>query len=83
MNIKDRVLIQQALNKNSVNHSVIANSSRSVNYDQTSITIDNTRGVVIFQHKDTIVELDLREGLFMGVRVNHINTLVQQLAEFF
>ena len=78
MNHREKRLIQQGLNQNSVNHSVITISSRSVKHEYTSITIDNARGVVVFQHKDKIVELDILNAIVMGIKLRRINGVVRQ-----
>ena len=67
MNTKDRLLIQQAINKNTVQYSVNANFAQMLNHESTSIQIDNQRGLIIFKHRDKTIVWDIHQQKFIGI----------------
>ena len=76
MDIKDRLLLQQAINKNTVQYSVYANFAQKLSHESTSIHIDNQRGLIIFKHKNGTVTLDFVNRKFIGLDTSDVDKLM-------
>ena len=86
MNQRDRLLIQQALNKNHVTYSTYSDFSTMLNSDPTSIRLDSGKGQIIFKFQGQepgIMVLDLRQGTLAGINLKEQYRTVIQLSELF
>ena len=76
MNIKDPLLIQKANNKNTVQYYVYSNFAHKLSHESISIHVDNTKGLILFKHKNGIVTLYFVNRKFIGLETTDIDKLI-------